>query len=90
MKNGVKAYTREGDAIVTFYSAKREGDKLVADAMVLDSMRMDVVLTLKEVLGIVKMVLSWGVISYILLIPYFALKHCFSKPKPESKSEYER
>ena len=81
MKEGVKGYTKDGEPIVTFFSARREGDKLITDVMVLDSMRMDINFTLKEVLGITKMVFSWGVISYILLIPYFALKHCLCRAK---------
>ncbi len=87
MNEGVKGYTRDGEPIVTFYSARREGDKLVTDVMVLDSMRMDIIFTLKEVLGIVKMTLSWGVISYILLIPYFSLKRLFSRAKVEGEQQ---
>ena len=85
MKEGVKGYTKDGEPIVTFYSARRKGDKLITDVMVLDSMRMDIIFGLKEVLGIAKMVFSWGVISYILLIPYFALKRCFSRAKVEKE-----
>ena len=83
MKEGVKGYTKDGEPIVTFFSARREGDKLITDVMVLDSMRMDITFTLKEVFGIIKMTLSWGVISFILLIPYFTLKRCFSRAKVE-------
>ena len=51
----------------------------------LDDEQYDIIFTLKEVLGIAKMTLSWGVISYILLIPYFALKRCFSRAKVEKE-----
>jgi hypothetical protein len=39
MKEGVKAYTTDGEAVVTFYSAKRKGDRLVVDVKVLDSLK---------------------------------------------------
>jgi hypothetical protein len=84
MKEGVSAYTTEGEPIVTFYSAKREGDRLVVDVKVLDSMRMDIVFTVKEVFGGLKLALSWHVISFILLVPYFALKQCFCRKKAEA------
>lgn len=84
MKEGVSAYTTEGEPIVTFYSAKREGDRLVVDVKVLDSMRMDIVFTVKEVFGGLKLALSWPVISFILLVPYFALKQCFCRKKAET------
>lgn len=84
MKEGVSAYTTEGEPIVTFYSAKREGDKLVVDVKVLDSMQMDIVFTVKEVFGGLKLALSWPVISFLLLVPFFVLKQCFSRKKTET------
>jgi hypothetical protein len=84
MKEGVSAYTTEGEPIVTFYSAKREGDRLIVDVKVLDSMRMDIVFTVKEVFGGLKLALSWPVISFILLVPFFALKQCFCRKKAET------
>ncbi len=44
------------------------------DTKALDVMRMDVIITPSEVWKILKMVFSWPVISFILLLPYFALR----------------
>lgn len=84
MNEGISAYTTEGEPIVTFYSAKREGERLVVDVKVLDSMKMDIVFTVKEVFGALKLVLSWPVISFLLLVPFFALKQCFRHKKADT------
>ena len=65
---------RNGEVVAAFYSVKREGDKLVIDTKALDVMRMDVVVTPAQVLKSLMMVFGWPVISFILLLPYFALK----------------
>jgi len=65
---------RNGEVVAAFYSVDREGDKLVIDAKALDVMRMDMIITPAQVLRILKMVFCWPVISFILLLPYFALR----------------
>ena len=65
---------RNGEVVAAFYSVNREGDKLVIDAKALDVMRMDMIVTPAQVLGILKMVFSWQVMSFILMLPCFALR----------------
>ncbi len=74
MKNGVKVFNEDGEVVAVFYSVRREGDRLVIDGKALDVMRMDMILMPREILKLVRMTLCWGVISFILLIPYFGLK----------------
>lgn len=79
MKRGVKIYTKDGNVGVELYSAHTDGSKLIFDVKVLDAMRMDMVLTLDGVWESLKIIFSWGVISFILLIPYLIIKRQLSK-----------
>jgi len=74
----MRIYTKDGDAIVEIYSIKRDGEKLVMDAKVLDAMRMDIILTLDEIFSGMKIMLR-GVIPYVLLVPYFGLRRLFRR-----------
>ena len=73
-----------GEIAAAFYSVRRESDKLVMDTKALDVMRMDMIVTPSEALKIVKMVFSWPVISYLLLLPYFVMKQRTSQKPRES------
>lgn len=74
----MRIYAKDGNAIVEIYSIKRDGEKLVMDAKVLDAMRMDMILTLDEVFSGLKIMLR-SVISYALLLPYFGLRRLFRR-----------
>ena len=74
MKEPVSLCDRNGEVVAAFYSVNREGDKLVIDAKALDVMRMDMIVTPAQVLKSLRMVFCWPVISFILLLPYFALR----------------
>ena len=78
-REGMKVYTDTGEICAVFYTVKREGDKLVVDGKALDTMRMDMVFTADEVFKGMKMVLTWDVISFVLLLPYFYCKKLFKK-----------
>ncbi len=75
MKRSVRAYNTEGTEVVEIYSFKREGDKLIIDGRALGVMRMDMIVTLVEVLNGLRMIFSWSFISFILLLPFFVLRH---------------
>ncbi len=79
MGNGVKVLDPDGEVIAEFYAVKRQDNRLVIDGKALGVMRMDMVLTSPELLKGVRMALSWGVLSYVLLIPYFALREVFRR-----------
>jgi len=86
MNNGVKVFNEDGEVIAVFYSVKREGDKLVVDGKALDVMRMDMIFTSEEIFKGIKMALSWSVISFVLLLPYFGLKQILRR-SPQEPSE---
>lgn len=73
-KDPVSLCDRNGEVVAAFYSVSREGDKLVIDAKALDVMRMDMIITPAQVLKGLRMLVCWPVISFILLLPYFALR----------------
>ena len=83
-KEFISLSDRNGEVVAAFYSVKREGDKLVMDTKALDVMRMDVIITPAEVGKILKMVFSWQVISFLLLLPYFALRQSTASKPQES------
>ena len=70
---------RNGEVVAAFYSINRECDKLVIDTKALDVMRMEMIVTPTQVLRILKMVFSWQVMSFILLLPYFALRRLVAR-----------
>ena len=82
-RESVSLYDRSGDTVATFYSVKREKDKLVLDARALDAIRMEMVVTPAQVSKIVRMLFCWQVISFMLLLPYFALSRLTSREHHE-------
>jgi hypothetical protein len=87
MTKGMTVYDENGEIVGVFYSVSREGDKLVVDGKALGTMRMDMIIPLEEVFHGLRMALSWGAISYILLLPYFAVRDLFLRSfgKPSKK-----
>ncbi|MBM3150366.1 MAG: hypothetical protein FJ008_07655 [Chloroflexi bacterium] len=75
----VKIRTSDGNVVVELYSVKRDGDKLVMDAKVLDAMRMDMVVAPDEVSRATRLLLP-AVIRYVLFLPCLALKRLLRKP----------
>ncbi len=70
---------------------KRRDNRLVMDGKALGVMRMDMILTPGELLKGIRIIFSWGVVSYVLLIPYFTLRgafrRCFRASSEENKRE---
>jgi hypothetical protein len=79
MKDGVKVLGEDGEVIAEFYAIKRRDDKLVVDGKALGVMRIDMILTPSELLKGARILFSWGVVSYVLLIPYFILRGTFRR-----------
>jgi len=86
MKNGVKVFNEDGEVVAVFYSVRRKGDRLVIDGKALDVMRMDMILMPREIFKLLRMTLCWGVISFILLLPYFGLKRIVGRFSGEPQS----
>jgi len=85
MSNGVRVFNEDGEVIAEFYAVKRKDNRLIVDGKALGVMRMDMIFTSEELLKGLKVVFSWSVVSYILLIPYFtvraASRRCFKGPR---------
>ena len=85
MSNGVRVFNEDGEVIAEFYAVKRKDNRLIVDGKALGVMRMDMIFTSEELLKGLKVVFSWSVASYILLIPYFtvraAFRRCFKGPR---------
>ncbi|MFC1905327.1 hypothetical protein ACFLXL_00780 [Chloroflexota bacterium] len=79
MSRNATIYTDSGSVALVLSSVRREGDKLVIDGKALGEMRMDMILTVGEVFKVIRIVLCWGVISFILLLPFFGLKRIFKR-----------
>ena len=74
-------YTENGGVALVLSGLKRQGDKLVMDGKALGTMRMDMVLTPAEFFNTLKIVFSWGLFSFILLLPYIGIKRLFKGGK---------
>lgn len=70
---------QDGEVIAEFFAVKRQDNRLIIDGKALGVMRMDMVLTSPELLRGLKIAFSWGVVSYILLLPYFSLREVFRR-----------
>jgi hypothetical protein len=78
-------YTETGAIALVILSLKREGNKLVVDGKALGTMGMDMVLTIDEVVNLLKMLFCSGVASYMLLLPYFYLARTFNRSARKTK-----
>lgn len=77
MTDPIKVLSEDGEVIAEFYAVKRRDNRLVIDGKALGVMRMDMILTSRELLKGARIFFSWGVISYILLIPYFTAREAW-------------
>jgi hypothetical protein len=93
MGNIVKVLGEDGEVIAEFYGIKRKDNRLIVDGKALGVMRMDMILTSGELVKGARILFSWGVVSYILLIPYFAVRaafrRCFKCVHEETEGEQE-
>ena len=91
MGNVVKVLGDDGEVIAEFYGIKRKDNRLIVDGKALGVMRMDMILTSGELIKGTRIFFSWGVVSYILLIPYFAIRaafrRCFKVVRREPEEE---
>jgi len=79
-KNNAKIQTPDGNTVVEIYSIKRLGENLIMDAKVLDAMRMEMMVTPKEVLNAARMLLPVSIL-YLLLLPFWSLKRLIGGKK---------
>jgi hypothetical protein len=82
-----KFYSQDGTLVSEFFSVRKAGDRLVFRAKLMGAIHIDLHLKSEEIINGIKLALNWGVISYILLIPYFMIKHLMKVSKAETKKE---
>ena len=83
MKKPITVYTEDGSIAAEFNSVRCKDNRLIVDGKALGAMQMDMVFRQEEITRAIGMVFGWSVISYLLLLPYFLLRRCFSGKKAE-------
>ncbi len=84
MKNVVTIRTETGDEAASIYSMKRIGDKLVMQGKALGTMQMDMILSAEDALRAARMIFSWAGLSFIILLPFYAIKNKIAKRKKDN------
>ena len=77
----MRIYNDADDEVALFLSVRREGDRLIIDGKVLGAMRMDMIITAEEASKGIRMALSWPVISFALLLPYFGVRRLLKRSR---------
>jgi hypothetical protein len=72
----LKIYTQDGNEVLKVYSITREKYNLIMDCKVLDTMRMDVIVTPDEVFDNLNMLVK-AVLPYVFLLLWLAMKRSF-------------
>jgi len=75
VKQGITIRNENGDEAAAIFSIKRSGDKLIMDGMALGTMRMDMILGAEDALRAVRMMLSWEVVAFVLLLPFYVIRN---------------
>jgi len=84
MKHVVTIRNESGDEAASIHSIKRVGDKLVMDGKALGTMQMDMILSSEDALRAARMMFSWQGLSFIILLPFFAIRNKIAKKKKDS------
>lgn len=84
MKNVVTIGNETGDEAASIYSIKRVGDKLVMDGKALGTMQMDMILSTEDALRAVRMMFSWAGLSFIILLPFYAIRNKIAKKRKDN------
>jgi hypothetical protein len=79
MKHVVTIRNDTGDEAASISSVRRVGDKLVMEGKALGTMHMDMILSAEDALRAVRMMFSWHGLSFIILLPFFALRNKIAK-----------
>jgi hypothetical protein len=84
MKNVVIVRTESGDEAASISSMKRVGDKLLMEGKALGTMQMDMILSTEDALRAARMMFSWAGLSFIILLPFYAIKNKIAKKKKDN------
>ncbi len=83
MKRVVTIRNETGDEAASIHSIKRVGDKLVMEGKALGTMQMDMILSAEDALRAVRMMFSWQGLSFIILLPFFAITNKIAKRRKD-------
>jgi predicted ABC-type ATPase len=83
MRHVVTVRNETGDEAASISSVRRVGDKLVMEGKALGTMQMDMVLSAEDALRAVRMMFSWQGLSFIILLPFFAIRNKIAKKRKD-------
>lgn len=83
MKHAVTIRNETGDEAASISSVRRAGDKLVMDGKALGTMQMNMILSAEDALRAVRMMFSWQGLSFIILLPFFAIRNKITKERKD-------
>jgi hypothetical protein len=81
---GMTVYNPDGTVASVFTGIKREKNTLILEQLALGQMPMPVVITPEEALKSAGMGCSLGLITFIILFPFFYIRHKMSKAGPKT------
>lgn len=84
MKHVVTIRNETGDEAASISSVRRVGDELVMEGKALGTMQMDMILSSEDALRAVRMMCSWQGLSFIILLPFFAIRNKIAKRRIQS------
>ena len=83
MKHAVTILNETGDEAASIHSFKRVGDKLIMNGKALGTMQMDMILSTEDALRAVRMMFSRQGLSFIILLPFFAIRNRIAKKRKD-------
>jgi hypothetical protein len=83
MKHAVTIRNETGDEAASISSVRRVGDNLVMEGKALGTMQMDMILSAEDALRAVRMMFSWQGLSFIILLPFFAIRNRIAKKRKD-------
>jgi len=81
MRHVVTIRNDAGDEAASISSVRRVGDKLVMEGKALGTMQMDMILSAEDALRAVRMMFSRQGLSFIILLPFFAVRNKIAKKR---------
>ena len=87
MKRTVTIYTEADDIGIIITGIRRQGANLMLETKALGELDMEMVCTPSELFKGIIMALSWEVVLFILLLPYFGLKQLLRAPKTKGSGQ---
>jgi len=87
MEHVVTIRNDSGDEAASIHSIKRVGDKLVMEGKALGTMQMDMILSAEDALRAARMMFSWQGLSFIILLPFFAIRNKIAKKTIQTMEE---